>query len=88
MIAIPYASVKQLTGNTNELTIIVTEFFADGTKHEVPAIITIDNNASGTYTVGPCPQCQRSYRVYVDTKGNDQIRECRIVQYVPEKEDD
>ena len=33
----------------------------------------ISNNAAGTYAVG-------KYKVYVDTKGNDQIRECYIVK--------
>ena len=73
VIAIPMASVEHLTGNQNKLTITVTEILADGTKKEYSDNFTIDNNAAGTYTVGP-------YSVYVDTKGNDQIRECYIVK--------
>jgi hypothetical protein len=88
VIAVPFAKVEQFQGNTNRLTITVTEFFPDGTKHEITATITINNNEKGTYQVGPCPGCQRTYSVYVDTKGNDQIRECRIVQYSPVEDDD
>jgi hypothetical protein len=83
LIAVPTAKVRQLQGNTNELTITVTEIFLNGAKHEITATITINNNAVGEYPVGPCPDCLRNYTVYVDTKGNDQIRECRIVQYRP-----
>jgi len=35
-------------------------------------VFTIANNSAGTYGVG-------GYKVYVDTKGNTQIRECYIV---------
>jgi hypothetical protein len=34
---------------------------------------SINNNAAGTYTV-------HEYKVYVDTKGNTQIRACYIVE--------
>ena len=35
--------------------------------------LKINNNAAGAYEVG-------GYKVYVDTKGNDQIRACYIVE--------
>jgi len=65
--------VTKLTGNKNELHIIVKEYYSDGTEIVVEKIISISNNAEGTYAVG-------DYIVYVDTKGNDQIRECYIVE--------
>ncbi|GAA1869169.1 hypothetical protein GCM10009687_41120 [Asanoa iriomotensis] len=68
----PSAVVKKLTGNTNELTITVTQTHVDGSESPVTATFTIDNNAAGTYTVG-------DYRVYVDTKGNTQVRSISIV---------
>ena len=71
--ATPEASVNKLNGNKNDLTITVTELYADGRKAVVKVTISINNNAAGTYNVG-------SYRVYVDTKGNTQIRECYIVK--------
>jgi len=69
----PRASVDKLNGNQNRLHIWVTEVYSDGSTHEDYLIVMIANNAAGIYTVG-------SYRVYVDTKGNDQIRECYIVR--------
>jgi hypothetical protein len=69
---VPTASVEKLKGNTNVLTVTVTEVFSDGSKKYVPGTFTIDNNAIGTYKVG-------KYKVYVDTKGNVQIRECYMV---------
>lgn len=69
----PTASVKKLSGNTNELTITVTNVYADGLRKTYTVTLTINNNAVGTYEVGP-------YKVYVDTKGNTQVRECRIVK--------
>jgi hypothetical protein len=69
---IPVASVKKLNGNKNELTITVTEYYEDGTKEVFTTTFAIDNNAAANYTVGP-------YKVYVDTKGNDQIRACYII---------
>ena len=72
----PTAFVKKLSGNQNELTIVVTETWTnyhDITFNEVfKQTILINNNAVGTYKVG-------NYEVYVDTKGNDQIRACYIV---------
>ena len=70
---IPSASVEKLSGNKNNLTITLTEQFADGSsKVLAKRIFSIDNNAADSYGVG-------GYQVYVDTKGNTQIRECRIL---------
>jgi len=68
----PIASVKQLNGNKNDLTITLTEKLSDGTTNMFSQTFSINNNAADTYTVG-------TYRVYVDTKGNTQIRACYIV---------
>jgi len=70
--ATPSASVKKLNGNKNDLTITVTENFSDGSVNKTTATFSINNNAADLYTVG-------EYTVYVDTKGNDQIRQCYIV---------
>jgi len=70
---IPTAFVAKLSGNKNELTITVTELWSDGSNKRFTEKISIDNNAAGTYTVG-------GYKVFVDTKGNDQIRACNIVK--------
>ena len=68
----PSAVVKKLKGNTNELTITVKQTHIDGGESPVTATFTINNNAAGTYTVG-------DYKVYVDTKGNTQVRSISIV---------
>jgi len=68
----PTAFVTQQTGNTNLLTVTVTEHYESGAATEHVVTFTIRNNAEGTYQVGP-------YRVFVDTKGNTQIRACYIV---------
>jgi len=70
--AVPAASVEKLNGNKNNLTVTVTEYFSDGSENCIKVTFSIDNNAAGTYNVG-------GYKVYVDTKGNTQIRDCRIV---------
>ncbi|MCL1835740.1 MAG: hypothetical protein FWG48_06210, partial [Oscillospiraceae bacterium] len=70
--ATPSARVEKLSGNQNRLFITVTEKYSDGTYKTVEWNGLISNNAAGTYTVG-------TYKVYVDTKGNDQIRSCYIV---------
>ena len=59
------------TGNKNELFITVTERFDNGTTNVITAKFMIDNNAEGTYQVGP-------YKVFVNTKGNTQIRDIYI----------
>ena len=71
--AAPTASVEKLNGNQNRLTITVTEKLSDGKTNIITVSFMINNNAAGTYNVGP-------YKVYVDTKGNTQIRECYILQ--------
>jgi acetyl esterase/lipase len=65
------ASVKKLSGNSNELTLTVTEQLYSGKINEITVTVTIANNAAGFYDVG-------GYNVYVDTKGNDQVRSCYI----------
>ncbi|MCL1981852.1 MAG: DUF6273 domain-containing protein [Clostridiales bacterium] len=67
------AFVEKLSGSKNNLTITVTEQLTDGSLVPVTVKFSIGNNAAATYSVG-------SYKVYVDTKGNTQIRECRIVE--------
>ncbi|MCL1905633.1 MAG: hypothetical protein FWG06_01345 [Clostridiales bacterium] len=72
------AFVEKLNGNMNSLTITVTEIVSKAgsekqTEVTYTVTISISNNAAGTYQVGP-------YKVYVDTKGNTQIREIRIVE--------
>jgi len=69
---VPSAVVEKLSGNTNNLTVTVTEIYSDGSKRFVSDTFSIRNNAAGNYEVG-------KYKVYVDTKGNDQIRDCRIL---------
>jgi len=71
--ATPTAYVDKLNGNQNRLYITVIELYSDGTSKTVEWNGLINNNAAGTYQVG-------GYRVYVDTKGNTQIRECYIVK--------
>ncbi|MER5625853.1 M20/M25/M40 family metallo-hydrolase [Streptosporangium sp. NPDC002544] len=68
----PSAAVKKLKGNKNELTITVKQTHIDGSESPVTATFTINNNAAGTYTVG-------DYKVYVETKGNTQVRSISIV---------
>ncbi|MCL2163210.1 MAG: C69 family dipeptidase [Oscillospiraceae bacterium] len=70
--AAPAASIEKLNGNKNNLTITVTEYYLSGRTSVFTETFSIDNNAAGTYQVG-------DYMVYVDTKGNTQIRECYIV---------
>ena len=69
----PSASVAKINGNKNDLTITIVGTYSDGSKKTVAEkTFSIDNNAIGTYNVG-------GYNVYVNTKGNVQIRECYIV---------
>jgi hypothetical protein len=70
--ATPSANVTQLNGNKNDLTITIVEQLSNGQTNTIEKIFNINNNAADTYTVG-------SYKVYADTKGNTQIRDCRIV---------
>ena len=66
------AYVEKLTGNQNKLTITVTELYPDGTEKDITETFMINNNATDTYQVG-------GYRVFVDVKGNIQIRQAEIV---------
>ena len=70
--AAPQASVEKLTGNMNILTIVITEYYSDGTIDILEGVISIRNNAADIYNVD-------GYQVYVDTKGNTQIRDCYII---------
>jgi rubrerythrin len=72
---VPTASVEKLTGNKNNLTITITEYYSDGNIDIITKTFSIDNNAAATYTI----EDYKVYKVYVDTKGNIQIRECYIV---------
>jgi len=71
--ATPTAYVTNLNGNKNDLTVTITETYSDGSKEVFTKTFSINNNAAGSYDVG-------GYMVYVDTKGNTQIRECYIVK--------
>ena len=70
--ATPRAAVDKLNGNQNRLHIWIDIVRQDGSTFSEYAVFMINNNAAGTYKVGV-------YSVYVDTKGNDQIRACYIV---------
>ncbi|MCL2163164.1 MAG: DUF4832 domain-containing protein [Oscillospiraceae bacterium] len=70
--AIPTATVEKCSGNSNILNIVVDEVYSDGAVVVFTETYTIDNNSEGIYRVGP-------YTVYVNTKGNDQIREIYVV---------
>ena len=70
---VPTAAVKVIPGNQNELTITITEHYSDGSTVVIRESIMIRNNAEGIYQVG-------TYRVFVNTKGNDQIRAIYIVE--------
>jgi poly(3-hydroxybutyrate) depolymerase len=69
----PSASVKKLSGNKNELTVSVTKVYDNGKRDVVTETYTINNNAADIYKVD-------DYKVYVDTKGNTQVRDCYIVE--------
>ncbi len=70
--AVPAAVVTAQPGNTNTLAVTVTETWSRGTVRTHEATETITKNSAGTHQVGP-------YRVFVDTKGNTQVRSIRIV---------
>ncbi|MCL2159426.1 MAG: hypothetical protein FWH48_08465, partial [Oscillospiraceae bacterium] len=69
----PFAYVDVHPGNINDLTITIVEQLSNGRTNEITETFSIDNNAAAIYELG-------DYLVYVDTKGNDQIRECMIVE--------
>ena len=64
--------VEKLTGNQNRLWITVVETYGGLVFLPIQQSFMIPNNAAGTYTVG-------NTKVYVDTKGNTQIRAVSIV---------
>ena|GEM_PF-1950241 len=67
----PFADVQVIPGKSNNLTISVTEMYDNDVSKVITETFSIANNAADTYLVG-------IYRVYVDTKGNDQINACYI----------
>lgn len=67
------AYVDKISGNQNDLTIVITEFYTDGSEIILEKTIRINNNAADIYVLG-------DYKVYVNTKGNTQIRECYFVE--------
>jgi len=67
------AFVTKLNGNKNDLTITIAEFYTSGAPKMTQKTFSINNNAANTYNID-------TYKVYVDTKGNDQIRACYIVK--------
>jgi len=69
------AKVEQLTGNQNKLWIIIED--ASGITEQD---FMIRNNAEGVY---PISTKYGDYNVYVNTKGNTQIRDCYIVSFTP-----
>ena len=66
------AYVEKLNGNKNLLVITVTEYYSNKGPVKITKEFMIDNNSAGTYTVG-------EYKVYVNTKGNIQIRDIYII---------
>ena len=69
----PTASVTKLNGNKNILSVTVKEYWSNKSIETFTEIFSINNNAAGIYDVG-------GYKVFVDTKGNDQIRACYITE--------
>ncbi|MDG5788508.1 hypothetical protein QA612_13550 [Evansella sp. AB-P1] len=68
------AVVNHLRGNQNELIITIDEVYADGTgSGSLTETILINNNAEDIYRLG-------RYDVFVNTKGNTQIRDIYIVE--------
>jgi len=71
------ANVEKLTGNQNRLTITVMEYMPDGSVRATTETFMIPNNSEGTYEVG-------GYSVFVDVKGNIQIRRIDVVSIAPD----
>ena len=71
MVAVPSAMVDKRNGNMNLLKVTVTETFPLAPSNVFALEFMIRNNAADYYEVG-------GYTVYVDTKGNTQIRACYI----------
>jgi len=68
--------VEKLPGNQNRLHITITEILPGGGVNIIRETFMIRNNAEDTYEVG-------SYSVFVDTKGNIQIRRAEVVSGTP-----
>jgi len=71
MAVVPSAVVGKLNGNMNLLTVTVAETFPLAPSNIFELEFMIKNNAADYYEVG-------EYTVYVDTKGNTQVRACYI----------
>ena len=75
------AKVTKQNGNTNLLTITLTESYSTGEVFTFSKVYTIHNNAADIYEIAASTDYKSDvYKVYVDTKGNDQIRACFIVE--------
>jgi hypothetical protein len=71
----PAAWVDQIPGNLNWMNVTVTEVHCDDSIVTFEARDLVDNNSDNTHQVGP-------YTVFVSARGNDQIRNIYIVDYV------
>ena len=67
------AFVEKLNGNKNNLTVTLTEYYNSGKTETYTKTFSISNNAEGVYDIA-------GYKVYVDTKGNTQVRACYVVE--------
>ncbi|MCL1848358.1 MAG: M28 family peptidase [Clostridiales bacterium] len=67
------AYVEKKNGNTNLLTITIYFEYPDGAVAAIIESFSVGNNASGVFEVG-------DYSVFVEIKGNDQIRSCFFVE--------
>ena len=74
------AYVTQLNGNTNDLHITIKSIYGEFSK-----TFNIRNNAEDTYILGGANIEEPEFTVYVDTKGNTQIRACYFTQFRPAK---
>jgi hypothetical protein len=53
VVSVEYSAyVTRLNGSQNDLTIHVMEYFEGGLTNELTETVRIDNNGSGTFTVG------------------------------------
>jgi len=69
---VPTAYVIKTTGNTNQLFITITEYYPNGIVKSETYQITAKNNDATVYKAG-------KYNVYVNVKGNTDVREIRLV---------
>ena len=75
--AIATSKVTVVPGNTNHLFIAIDEQFSNGFIVSTTEEFIIRNNAEGFYTI---ETGYATYRVFVNTKGNDQIRQIYIAE--------